>query len=181
MLLGLMLAGRCQHHGDALSFEPGGLVYLGYIGKGLLDFFKNRHAFIRVGKLPAPETERELHPVAAFKELAGLVDFDAEVVCVNFRRANTNFLQSGFMPVSFGFLLLFIERILVLAKVHDSANGRLGHRGDFHEIVTCLKCHANGIAGFNDPNLFVILIYQPYGRDPDPMVRSKVLRDSCSP
>ena len=44
--------------------------------------------------------------------------------------------------------------IAVLTEIHDAANRRFGLRGNLHEVEMLFLCHAQGIAGSHDAELF---------------------------
>ena len=79
-------------------------------------------AFVRVGQFTPPEDHRHNDLVLVLEKLAGAVDLDLDVVLARLG-PHADFLDLGLVRLALVLPLLLL--VLVLAVVHDTADGRL--------------------------------------------------------
>lgn len=91
-------------------------------------------AFIDMCILAAPKQNRNLDLVIVIKKPDRFLDFEADIVLTGFR-SNTDFLKLGLVRLVFGLTLFLV--VVEFAKIHDSANRRLGVARDFNQVKTC--------------------------------------------
>jgi hypothetical protein len=165
---------RDDNHRDAAAFGASGPLDVAAVGQAIGDPAHARQGHIGVEAFAAAHQHGELHPVAAFEELFGLLDFDFQVVIVGVG-PQAEFLELLLVDV---LLLLFVLAVLLLAEVHDFADrGSLG-RGDLHEIHIDLAGHAEGLQGSDDADLVVLVVDEADLRHPDSFIDPELLFDS---
>ena len=81
-----------------------------------------------------------------------------------------------FLPSFVFFLFLFV---LPLAEIHDSANWGRTLGGDLDQVKPDIAGHHLGLSGINYANLFVVLINDPYLRETDLLIQSKIFAGDC--
>ncbi len=136
-----------EHGHQAPPFEE----RLAFQFREVLHFFQHvlqdPLAFLDVLHFPATKLHGDLHFVVMFEESAYLVDFRFNIVLTGFW-PQANFLELGL--VLFGFGLFPRKLILVLAVIHDPANGRAFEGRHFHEIQTGFACPFQRLRGRHD-------------------------------
>src|SRR5215471_18317342 len=163
---------RAQQHHHVASVLEG----LGLDLPDLLDVIgeaeKQVAAPFRVGLLPAPEHDRDLHLRALVEEsldvaLLGVVVVDADL------RPELDLLDLDLALVLAGLLRLLFLLVLVLAVVHDLGDGRVGLGGDLDEIeVLAVGVLARLVRGL-DSKLGTVVVDQPDARDADRIVDAR--------
>lgn len=148
----------------------GGYYYIKSSGKPLdflLDFIRKRDIFYEIvqilsgqvlmGLFPAAKTDFYFNFMALLEEFLGLVFFEIEVMVVCPHSQADTFDFRFFL---FGLILAFFSGflILVLAEIHDFANGRLSFGSDFDQIKTSFFGHGYSLARVHNPGLFAIFI-----------------------
>jgi len=93
-----------------------------------------------MGHLTTSELKLDAHLVAFSKEVFRMHDLDPVVMGIN---ANTefHFLHLATFVVLVGFLLLFFQRVLILAIVNDFADRWIDVWGDLNEIDAAFPGH----------------------------------------
>ena len=95
--------------------------------------------------------------IAVFEEAADFADFDVKVVVADLE-ANFHLLELGLFFASlfavFGFFFHLL--VLVFAPIDDFDDGRVGIRGDFHEVNTGVSSEKLGVTARHDTELFSI-------------------------
>jgi hypothetical protein len=155
----LLFGQRGDQHGDASAFASVA-IDLSAVLQGIFDLLEDSMSFVDMRQFAASESERELHPVTAQEESPGPFDFDHEIVRVDFRCLDANFLQFGLVPMSLLMALLLGEIVLVLTVVEDSADWWGGCWYNLNEIEPRLACHCLGFAERDYTSLFFVLIDQ---------------------
>ena len=103
-----------------------------------------------VDQLTTAVDEHDLDLVALFEPFARVLELHVEVVVVG-PRTEPKFLQLRVMHLLAGVLLLLL--VLVLAIVHDLADGRPRVRRHLDKIEVRLDGHATRFLGEDDPDL----------------------------
>src|SRR5206468_10318312 len=80
-----------------------------------------------------------------------------------------------------GLLLANVPLVLVLAVVHDPADGGLGQRSDLHEIEVQVSSPAERVVDRHDADLRPVRSHEPNLRSPDPIVHARFNRDLAPP
>lgn len=130
------------------------------LGEHLDDPLHDFAALLDVRVFTAAEKHCNLHFVIVLQEVDRLLDFEVDIVLSGFW-ANPDFLQLGLML--FAFIDPFAFLVLELAKVHDSANGRLRIRSNLDQVQTGFACLLERFRCCENPELFPVLVDDPDG------------------
>lgn len=182
LVFGFGLSGeRRERHGHAPPLEAVILVDLADLGELLFDAAEDLLALIKVGKLPSSEAKRELHPVAAGKEITSTLNLDAKIMLADLGRFYADFLKFRLTSGGLGLLLLLPLGILPLAVIHNAADWRSGSWGDLDKIQPRLTRAIHGVAHIHDAHLLIVLVYKTNGRNANLLIATKTLFDDRSP
>ncbi len=106
-----------------------------------------------------PEAQSHFDLVALGNELTKLAHLDIKVVLVGLRAQFDLFdLNLTLLALRFVQALGFLK--LEFAVIHDSANGRLRGRRNFHQVQISIFCHHHRFAKRFDASLLTVFIYQ---------------------
>jgi hypothetical protein len=123
-------------------------------------------AFLHVGQFAAAKDHRHGHFVLVFEKLASVIDFKVDVVLPDLR-SDANFLGPAMMYMGFVLVLALFLLVLVLAEIHDPADGR-PLIGAYLDQVHALRTGGlERFFSFDDAKLFAFLIDDPNGCDAD--------------
>lgn len=115
-------------------------------GKQFDHFIHDFAPFFDVGVLATAKHDGDLNFVAMFEKTNRLFDLKFDIVLTGLWSQANLF---GFDLVRFG-LFLFALFVLVLAVIHNSANGRSFIGGDFNEVEPIVSSALESVFGFND-------------------------------
>jgi hypothetical protein len=127
-----------------------------------------------VSSLTTTEEHGELDLVAVVKELASLVDLDAQVVIVDLR-AKADFLELALFGVAARLLLFLFLLVLPLPIVHDLADRWTREGRDFDEVQLRFFSAAFGFVKFDNADLRVVLVDEANGGDSNLFVDAQLL------
>ena len=121
------------------------------------DFVEHLLPHFFVGKLATTEDNHDFDVVSVVEEAANLADFNVKVVVANLE-ADFHLLKLGLLFASFFaiFGLFFHLLVLVFAPIDDFDDGRVGIRGDFHEVNTGVSGEKLGVTARHDAELLSI-------------------------
>ena len=111
-----------------------------------------------VSHFATAEHNDEFHVVTVIQEFSDFAEFNVKVVVAdfeaNFNRFELGLFSAGFLAI-FGFFFQFL--ILIFAPIDNANNGRIGVRGDFHEVDSGIASEEPSITTGHDAELFSIL------------------------
>jgi hypothetical protein len=128
----ISLSGR-QQDGHIPAFHPGSPFRLGDILYFLQDPLDQRAPKFRMGYLPPAKRNRELNTLAIFNKAPDMLHFEVDVVHGG-ARAHLHFLDSARRGMALGVVLLLLQRVPVLVKIGDAADGRFRRGRDFDQV-----------------------------------------------
>jgi len=169
MAVWLLLPGSEENHGYGVAFLCGIFFDIGVFTKNNFHSFDDFIANFDMGAFSAPEGNGNLYLVTLIKKFLDVVAFGLKIAFISFR-ANFDFFQLDDFLLFLGFFGFFSKFILVLTKVHESANGRIRRWGYFYQVKAPLFSHYNGVAGVYDTDHAAVFIDQANLRNPNPSV-----------
>src|SRR2546427_194711 len=137
------------------SFHPRIVVDGGDVLHGLHHLLQHLPAELGVGHLAALEAHRHLRLVALVEEAAHVLHLEVEVVPLRLG-AHLHFLDLDRRLLLARFLEAPGLRVLVLAEVHDPADGRLGLRRHFDQVELALARRLQRLLDRHDPELLAV-------------------------
>src|SRR5687768_5810386 len=154
-----------------VPFHPRSCFDLADVRQVLFEFFQDARAQFTVRHLAAAKPDCSFHFVAVLQPLARV--FHAVVVVVIVRsRSKLHFLDSDRDLLLLRLVCLLLGFVLVLSKIDDPANRRIGVRSNFDQIQTFVTGSTNGIAHIHDAQLFSFLANHAYLRYANSLVDS---------
>ena len=110
-----------------------------------------------VGEFATAKDDHDFYMVPVFEETANFADFDVKVVIADFE-ADFHLLELGLLFASFFaiFRLFFHLLVLVFSPIDDFDDGRIGVRGNFHEVDAGVACDKLGFTARHDAELLSI-------------------------
>ena len=110
-----------------------------------------------MGHFTPAEDDHDFDVVAVLEEAADFADFDVKVVVADLE-ANFHLLELGLFFAGlfaiFGFFFHLL--VLVFAPIDDFDDGRVGIRGDFHEVNAGVSGEKLGVTARHDAELLSI-------------------------
>ena len=146
---------------DAASQLSGSGFHLAVFGEFLDCPFHDLAAFLQVSHLTSLEDDRNLDLVLLFQELLGPFHLEVDVMGIGLG-SQANFFQLDVVGALRRFLLAIV---LVLAVIHDSADGRFFGRCNLHEIQAEFSCFFQSFFGSNNSQLGSVISNDSYGAD----------------
>jgi hypothetical protein len=113
-----------------------------------------------VGHFAATEAQSDLHLVAVFQEFVDVAHFDIVVVGVRVWTELDLFDLDDLLLLA-GLGLALLGFVLILAEIHDFANGGIGVGRDFNQVQPCLVCHFHGTGGGDHAGIFAVSSDEP--------------------
>ena len=156
LLLIVALRLRREEHGHVSPLELGLLIQIGKLSALLGKLAEQLLANVGMGHLSAAEADRDLDAVAVAEELLGIFQLGVEIVLADAGR-HPNLLHLNDVLILARFLLALGLLEAILAVVHDLAHGRVGARGDLHEIEILLLSDLQRFLGRHDAELRTVL------------------------
>lgn len=140
-----------------------------YIGNGFGETLKHLMSKLLMQGEPSAKNNGDLDFRTILQEFSSLPDFCFKIMIVGqWREANSLHHQN----------MLFLPRlslpprnfILVLPKIQDATNRRIGGGSNFHEIQLSLSRERQGLVGFHNPELLTACINQTNQRGTNTLV-----------
>src|SRR5919108_3512957 len=151
----LMLGLRAQHDVQHPPFHPRVVLGDRDVLHGLHHLLEHLPAELRMRHLAALEAHGDLGLVALLEEPAHVLDLEVEVVALGLG-AHLHFLDQDRRLLLARFLLPPRLRVLVLAEVHDAADGRLRFRRNLDEVEVLAAREVERLLGRHDAELFAL-------------------------
>src|SRR5688500_10890403 len=126
-------------------------------------------ANLRVRHLAAAEENRRLHLVAVFDEALDVMLLELVIVLVHLR-AELDLLDLDHLLVALRFPGPLLLLVLILAVVHDSADGRHGGRRDFDQVEAFLSGKNESLGRRHDAELLPRVVNHADFTDADTLV-----------
>jgi hypothetical protein len=104
-------------------------------------------AKVDVSHLTPLELKRELHLVALFEELAGVVDLDHQIMLADAHGLELQLLELTGAARGPRLVLFLLLLVAPFAVIHDSTNGRASGGSDFNKVKPGLARHTQGFCG----------------------------------
>ena len=101
-----------------------------------------------------------LHFGSFLEEILGVLEFEIKIVVVGVG-AETDFLNHHLLGFRLEFLLFLFLLVLELGVVNDTADGRIGGRGNLHQIKALRLGHDQGCRGVVNALLHIVA-HQPH-------------------
>ena len=121
------------------------------------DFVEHLLTHFLVRHFTTAEDDHDFDVVAVVEEATDFADFDVKVVVAdfeaNFHRFELGLFFAGFFAV-FGFFFHLL--VLVFTPIDDFDDGRVGIRGDFHEVNSSVSSEKLGVTARHDAELLSI-------------------------
>lgn len=150
-----------QQHLQRTPFRARFLFHFCDILRVFNDTIKNCRTTIFMDNFTATEKHCHLTTIPAFNEAADMPHLGFIIMVIRLG-ANLDFLDlHNCLPFS-GFLLFLLLLVFELPEIHDTANGRISSRSDFHEIHPGLMGGSNGIVAGHNPQLFPFSTDHPH-------------------
>ena len=123
-------------------------------------------AFLDVSHFATTEQHTDLDLVFVLQEFFGLPDFRTNILVAGFG-SQSNFFR---LRVRMSFVGLFVLVVLVLAVIHDSADGWPLVGGHFDKIQTGVLARSSACFGRENPKLFAVFTDDTNGGDTNVVV-----------
>ena len=137
------------------SVQLGVLLHGGNLSALLTELLQKNFANRGMGHFAATEPDSHLDTVAFLQELLRVLQLHIEVIGIDVGR-HTDLLDLDHMLVLAGFLLTLTLLKLVLALVHQLADGGICLRGDLHQIQTLLIGDLQSFVRGHDAQLLTV-------------------------
>src|SRR5215208_4741038 len=164
-----LLALRCEHHGHVAAVLLGPLLDDGELFQVLREAVEDHLPPLGVGHLAAAEHDRDLDLVARLQEALDVALLGV-VVMLRDLRPELDLPDVDLLLVLARGLLLLGLLVLVLRVVQDTADGRLGLGGDFHQVQLAALGVPEGLSRLHDPDLLAVLVDEAHLGDADAFV-----------
>lgn len=151
------------------------LLQFGKLSQFLQDVFHNPPAFVDVSHFTTAENNGNLYFVFVFEETDRLTNFGSDIVLAGLW-PKSNFFCFGLVGALPRLLTFFV---LVLAEIHDSADGRLFVGRNLNEIQTSVASAIESLVGRNNTVLSAIGTDYTNRRDADLIIDPRLNAFDC--
>src|ERR1700722_10685331 len=157
-----------------VAFHPWHRLSDRHLGQLVDEPLQNAAADLRVRHLAAAEEDGGLDLVAFLEEALDLLLLELIIVLVDLR-AKLDLLDLDHLLVTPGLPRALLLLVLVLAEVHDPADGRDGSRGDFDQVEPFLLGDGQRLRRWHDTELLAGIVDHADLPDADALVDSRAV------
>jgi len=147
-----------QDHQDGAPLEAWPLLDNAYVRELFRNVVHLPHGDFGMCDLPAPETNTYLQLGACFQERTALTDLEGNIMLPGLR-SEPDLLDFDVFPCLARLSLTLGPFVLILAKVHQFDDRRLGVRGDLYQVQGALLCQTKSLRSRQDPKLLSVGVY----------------------
>jgi len=145
-----------QYHLAVLAKLLGGRVDDRILTDCLDDTLNQQFTKLGMAHLTTAISKKNLYFITFLQKFNRVIDFCVKIIVIDMKM-KLHFFDFLHNLVLFCITLPLVFLVLVFAKIHDTADWRLGLCVHFDQIKPCVICLIKGLLERNNPNLLIVL------------------------
>src|SRR5688572_22821337 len=158
-----------ENNEHLVPFHPGPRFNFANVSEILLQLFQNPRSQFTVSHFASAKPDRGFHFVAILKPLTRVLHAILVIVIVS-SRSKLHFLNRYRYLLLLRFVCLLLRFVLILSKIDDPANRRIGVRSDLYQVQPFFPGGTHGIAHVHHTQLFSFFANHAYLRHANSLI-----------